>query len=105
MKMNRLAALLLVPMLLLTLFACEKQEKIDPMEGFSLSGTKTGGTEVENVNLSAVSVKEDGEDAVLTLSFVSGSLISGGTEETELTALPAYSVSLTGAPKRLRVEL
>ncbi|MBQ3108118.1 MAG: hypothetical protein IJC67_00760 [Clostridia bacterium] len=93
--------------LLIGIFAlgCGNQApEVDPMEGFR-TGVHGGGTLQEGINARSIRVENEGEDVRITFDFIAGSRMSGGTEETELSELPAYRVYIEESPCRLVVEL
>ncbi len=64
-----------------------------------------GGVAVADANAKALTANAQGEDIELTLSFVSGSRLSGSEEEKKLLAVPNYEVYMLPAPARLVIEL
>ncbi|OQB23979.1 MAG: hypothetical protein BWY11_01474 [Firmicutes bacterium ADurb.Bin182] len=81
-----------------------KEEFTDLYPGFESASRVTGGKEQENINAKELSVSNSGTDTVISFNFITGSRLSGGTEEGEAEAPPAYSVYLLPSPRRFVVE-
>lgn len=72
--------------------------------GFVTDEVISGGTTLENVNARSAAFEVAGDETKLTLDFITGSRMSGGTDEGVISGVPAYTVKLIGAPYRLVVE-
>ena len=73
-------------------------------EGFQTEGEATGGGTLLNANINAVGAAEENGDVRLTLGFIGGSRMSGGTDEREVANVPRYAVTLLPQPTRLAVS-
>lgn len=106
-KFLKIPALALAVLLLCgAAFGCGgKEDAEEYMAGFSVDGSVSGGVRQEGVNARALHFEQEGEDLRITLEFVSGSRLSGGTEERALSEPPAYQVSMLPSPARLAVSL
>lgn len=59
---------------------------------------------VDNINLKDISITQEREQTVVTLSLLSGSRKTGYAES-KLTQLPEYTVTLLDQPQRIKIEL
>jgi WD40 repeat protein len=76
----------------------------DTLPGFRTDERIQGGTALENINADELSVSKSGTDTVLSFHFISGSRLSGGTEEGSADGVPAYTAYILPSPSRLVVE-
>lgn len=107
--MRRLSAtLILLCLLFISACAPEAQAPVsdnsDAFSGFVTDEIIEGGTALENVNARAATFDTSGDETKLTLDFITGSRMSGGTDEGVISGVPTYTVKLTGAPYRLVIE-
>ncbi|MDD3920592.1 MAG: hypothetical protein PHO41_05440 [Eubacteriales bacterium] len=98
---------------LLLTAGCKQAEVAAPTlpEGYHTAGEWiSGGADVGDINAKSLSVTDvpalsgEAEETALTFSFVTGSRMSGGTEEAPGCGVPAYTVYLLENPHRLVVE-
>lgn len=73
--------------------------------GFETTGELSGGGALYEANLSAVNVAMDGDDAVLTLSFISNSRFSGSGTEREVGNPPKFTVYGLEDPERIVIDI
>lgn len=104
-----LSVSLILCLLLSALAGCaretaEETPEANPIDGFETEGEVTGGGTLQNANLSSVQVTEENGDVRLTLAFIGGSRISGGTDEREPANVPHFSVRMLPQPARLAVS-
>ncbi len=113
MRVSKTLCIVLGVLFCLTAFGCGA--KSDPAyalpAGFSSYGTLvSGGKDTGDVNAKSLTVstqynqEKSVEETVLTFQFVTGSRISGGTEELEGCGVPAYTIYTLDHPSRLVVE-
>ncbi|MDR0841031.1 MAG: hypothetical protein LBN26_06575 [Christensenellaceae bacterium] len=97
--------LLAITLLLCTLLcACAKGESGNKYVGYTLQGELSGGDALEEANLSALTVRQNGESTQITLRFKSGSRMSGSAAERAAQTLPGYRVWALESPARLLVR-
>lgn len=87
------------------LFGCAEgtqEAKGEIRKGESVSGGDAALQ--ENVNLKDMAVEQQGEDTVITMSFLSGSR-NEGVSESKLSSVPEYRVKLLNDPVRMQVDL
>lgn len=73
------------------------------LDGYETTGEIAGGGTLLNANISDVTAEKADGDTRLTLSFIGGSRISGGTDEREVANVPHYTVRMLPEPTRLAI--
>lgn len=58
----------------------------------------------QNINLKSIKVEAQGEKTIIRLDFISGSRVAG-VDETKLSAVPNYEISMLGTPYRIKIDL
>ncbi|MEA5002850.1 MAG: hypothetical protein VB081_05070 [Christensenella sp.] len=71
-----------------------------------IRGTVEGGDASlgTDVNLKDINIEKQGENTVITMSFLNGSRTSG-VDESKISSVPKYGITILGAPVRLQVDL
>lgn len=73
-------------------------------EGFDVKPI-SGGAEINGCNLSAMNIKRQEEDTIITLDFRLGSNLTQGDTELTLRTLPNYTITLLEEPFRLSIAI
>ncbi len=68
-------------------------------------GSYSGGKQAEDVNLKSIDVKTEGDDTIVSLSFVKGSRNSGEGDESSIDYTPTYKAYLQADHARFVVEI
>ena len=87
--------------------AREADEETPPpqsLAGFETVGEIAGGGTLLNANINAVGASKADGDVRLTIAFIGGSRMSGGTDEREVANVPRYTVRMLPQPARLAVS-
>ncbi len=97
--MKRILVFVLIAIMAIGMCGCSKPEQSDEVF-FGTDDTKSGGTPMENVNLSNISVIENGDHTDIVFDFVQGSQTAEGSVSA-IKGLPEYYVSFCENPTRL----
>ncbi len=105
--MLKRTAFILIMLLTAILAACggPTEEPTEDLSGYQAVGFPvSGGMAVENANAKSVEITHQDRDTTITFNFVTGSQLSGETEEGAAGGVPLYKVSLLARPMRLVIE-
>ncbi len=71
-----------------------------------VNGTTEGGDASlgKDVNLKDINIEKQGDNTVITMSFLNGSRIAG-VDESKISSVPKYGVTILPSPVRLQVDL
>ncbi|BDF58198.1 hypothetical protein CE91St36_10150 [Christensenellaceae bacterium] len=75
-------------------------------ESKEVNGTIEGGDASlgKDINLKDINIEKQGDNTVITMSFLNGSR-TAGVDESKISSVPPYKVSILPAPVRLQVDL
>ncbi len=95
--------LVCILMAVVLLSGCDTANSPDVVlsRGAEVSG---GNTEGEGINLKDIGIEIQGADAVVNLSFISGSRLAG-VDEAKVSSVPGYDMRILTYPSRLQIGL
>lgn len=105
---NKKAALAVIALLILfSITGCDSGGAASVETGIpqASDGSYAGGQQADNVNLKSISVESQGDDTIVSLSFVSGSRNSGEGDESSIDYVPEYKAYMQKDHARFVVEI
>jgi|GEM_PF-5439997 len=100
---KKIAFAVIAVFILFGLSACSGASSVGVPQ--ATDGSYVGGKSADNVNLKSIDVTTEGEDTIVSLSFVSGSRNSGEGDESSIDYVPEYKAYMMTDHARFVVEI